>query len=64
MKHALALAAILLLTAPAVADSRDKPVDRKTFNALMTQLYGSKGPASTSQGRGFYKGLNGEWRRR
>ncbi|BCB20293.1 hypothetical protein [Bosea sp. ANAM02] len=64
MKHALALAAILLLTAPAVADSRDKPVSKREFNALMTQLYGSKGPASTSRARGFYKGGNGEWRRR
>lgn len=64
MKHALAIAAALFLAAPAAAESRDRSVSKREFNALMTQLYGSKRPASTSRARGFYKGLNGEWRRR
>jgi hypothetical protein len=42
-----------------------RPVDRKTFNAAMDKLYPSgRGPNSTSRGRGLYRGLNGDWKRR
>lgn len=65
MRHAILLAVALLIAAPAAADSRSKPVDQKTFNALMNKLYPSgKGPSSTSRARGFYKGGNGDWKRR
>lgn len=65
MRHALAILAALFVASPAAADSRSKPVDQKTFNALMNKLYPSgKGPSSTSRARGFYKGTGGQWHRR
>lgn len=57
---------LLAITAGLTAAwAASKPVDRKTFNAIMDQQYpNGRGPSSTSRGRGFYRGLNGDWRRR
>ncbi len=65
----LAIIAIFILIATIVAafkvSAAPRPVDQKTFNALMNQLYPSgKGPSSTSSARGFYRGGNGNWKRR
>lgn len=42
-----------------------KTVDQKTFNAVMNHQYpNGRGPNSTSRARGFYRGLDGNWRHR
>lgn len=50
---------------PVFGAERKPPVDQRTFNALMNNLYpNGKGPRSTSRSRGFYKGASGDWKRR
>lgn len=40
-----------------------KPIDRETFNAVMDRAYpNGRGPNSTSRGRGFYRGADGNWK--
>lgn len=54
-----------LIFGAVVFGAERKPVDRKTFNAVMDSMYpNGRGPKSTSRARGFYRGLNGDWKRR
>lgn len=50
-----------LISAAFARESR--PVDQKTFSAVMNRMYpDGRGPSSTSRGRGFYRNLKGEWK--
>lgn len=60
--------AILILTIAGAFNASaapSKPVDQKTFNALMNRLHpDGKGVSSTSRARGYYRGSGGNWRSR
>ncbi len=50
---------------PAFAQAAPASKEQKLLNAVLNKKHpDSKGPSSTSRGRGYYKGSDGNWKSR